>query len=153
MCPDGVQPVLASKSIIGIQSFQQVEPSARTLHHRDGYGAIERNCRAGCDLLDQFVQREYLRPVGVLSLCRLVVESRDGAADMALPGLAASLGNEFDAFGDGLLIPLRAVLLGQRHKAPVRPGTRRTPRIGKQHEGKQTRNFRILRHQVLELAS
>jgi hypothetical protein len=92
MCPDGVQPVLASKSIIGIQSFQQVEPSARTLHHRDGYGAIKRNCRAGCDLLDQFVQREYLRPVGVLSLCRLVVENRDGAADMALPGLAAKSG-------------------------------------------------------------
>jgi hypothetical protein len=69
------------------------------------------------------------------------------------PASRQSLGNEFDAFGDGLLIPLRAVLLGQRHKAPVRPGTRRTPRIGKQHEGKQTRNFRILRHQVLELAS
>jgi hypothetical protein len=57
------------------------------------------------------------------------------------PASRQSLGNEFDAFGDGLLIPLRAVLLGQRHKAPVRPGTRRTPRIGKQHEGQADPQF------------
>src|SRR5437016_3342839 len=63
MRPGRVQPVMARQPAVGFQLAQQVKPGLRAGHHRDRDRPVEADHRARCELPEQIVEAEYLRPV------------------------------------------------------------------------------------------
>ena len=90
--------------------------------------------------LQHAVERQDLRPVRVLgtrALRRAPPRSLP-AADTRRPSPCDSAALiERDAFGDRVPIPERAILLVERDQLAVRPGARRAPGVGQQHQRKQ----------------
>ena len=85
------------------------EPGPRPVHHRDRDRAVERDDRPGRDLLEHLVQREDLRPVGLLGARRLVVHRGDRRLQLVRtdrPG-AERAGDERDALLDLRRVPQR----------------------------------------------
>src|SRR6266516_5453635 len=77
MRPGRVQPVMARHPAVGFQLAEQVKPGLRAGHHRDRDRPVEADYRARCELPEQIVEAEYLRPVGGADGLRLVMHRGD----------------------------------------------------------------------------
>jgi hypothetical protein len=106
------------------------------VHHGGGYGLVQQHHRVVGPALEQAVQREDLRPVGVLDTRRLIVNRRNGGLELVRAGRAAaeSIGNERDPFLDDARVPQGPVLLVRRDQLAARAGPCGTPGVGEQHE-------------------
>ena len=97
------------------------------------------------------IQCQDLRPVGILRAGRFVVHGGDGGLDLVCANRTFRKrgGDERDAFGDLRAIPQTPVLFGERDQLAAGSGSRRAARIGQQHERQQSRDFAIVRQQVV----
>ena len=77
MGANGVEAVVAGQSSIGVERFEQLESGRRAVHHGRGDGVIERHHGIVGHALEQAIQRQDLRPVGILGSRRFVVDGRD----------------------------------------------------------------------------
>ena len=104
--------------------------------------------------LEQPVEREDLRPVGVLARRRLVVHRGDRRLELVRPdGRCASAPlDERDALGDQRAVPERPVLLVERDELAVRPGARRPAGVGEQHEREQAGDLAVVGQQPVQRA-
>jgi hypothetical protein len=75
--PHGVQAVVPGHAIIAVQGAQQVEACGGPVHHRERDGVVQRDHRVGGHAFHQPVEREDLRPVGVVCAGGLVVDGGD----------------------------------------------------------------------------
>ena len=91
-------------------SSSSVEAGGRAVHHRRGDRVVERHHRVVGHPLEQAVEREDLRPVGVLGRAplRRAPPRSPPAAGTGRPSPAAASRDQRDALGDGLAIPQRA---------------------------------------------
>ena len=71
------EPMRTAHPLVDPHGVEQVETSLRTVHHRLGDGAVQRDRRAGRHPLEQPVERHDLRPIGLGRRRRLVVECGD----------------------------------------------------------------------------
>ncbi len=151
MGPHREEAVVPGQSPVGVQGVELLEAGRRTVDHRRGDGAIERHHRIVGHALEQAIQRQNLRPVGVLGSRRFVVNGRDRGLQLIranrTPG--EGVGDERDAFRDGLPVPQGAILLRERDQIAVRPGPRRPPGIGQQHQRQQSRDLPVVRKEVV----
>ena len=72
-----VEAMMPGQSSVGVERSEQLEPGRRAVHHRRGDGVVERHHRIVGHALEQAIQRQDLRPVGVLGARRFVVHGRD----------------------------------------------------------------------------
>ena len=110
------------------------------MHHGRGDGVIERHHRIVRHALEQAIQRQDLRPVGILGARRFVVDGRDRGLQLirADRTLGERVADERDALRDGIPVPQRSILFRERDQLAVRPGPRRAPGIGQQHQRQQS---------------
>ena len=73
-----VQAMMARQASVGIQRIQQVESRGRAAHHGRRDGVIEHHHGIVGHPFQQFIQRQDLRPVGVLGPGCFVVNRGDG---------------------------------------------------------------------------
>jgi hypothetical protein len=74
---NGVHPVVAGECGVGFGLGELVQSGPRSVHHRDRDDPVERHHRAGRGHVEEFVQAEDLRPVGVFGAWCLVVHGGD----------------------------------------------------------------------------
>ena len=94
------------------------------------------------------VEREDLRPVGVLGASRLGVDGGDRRLQLVRADGAGRQrgGDERQPLGDLVRVPERAVLLLERHE-PGRPEARRTAGVGQEHQRQQARDLVVVGQQ------
>ena len=63
-----------------------------------------------------------------------------------------AVADQRDPLGDRAGVPARPVLLGQRHERAVRPGARRPPGVGEQHEREQAGDLAVAGQPGVQLA-
>ena len=122
--------------VVAGQGVQQLQACVRSPHHRHGQGAVQGGHRVGGDAVEQLVQGEDLRPVGLVRGGRFVVDRGDGRLDLVSAhwALGQRVGDQGDALGDRGLVPAAAILVGKRHQLPgvVDPGG--AAGLGEQHQ-------------------
>ena len=74
---DRVEPVMPGDALVVLQRRQQLQPGLRAARHRQRDRVVERDHRVRRDPLEHAVQRDDLRPVGVLGARGLVVDGGD----------------------------------------------------------------------------
>ena len=111
---------------------EQVQPGLRAVDHRHRDGAVERDHRVRRDPLEQLVEREDLRPVGVLGARRLGVHGGDRRLELvrAERRRASALGDQRDALARSLAGPsgggpARRAAPARRRAGCGRPAARR----------------------------
>jgi hypothetical protein len=108
----------------------------------------------GRQAVQQVVEGEDLRPVGVLGARRLVVHGGDRGLHLkrAHRERRQRVADERHALGDGAAVPEAAVLLGERDERAVgrRPG--RAARVGEQHQREQAGDLAVSRQPLAQLA-
>ena len=72
-----VDAIVAGQPLISVERLQQIEPGARPVHHPRGDGVIERDHRVVRHPLQQAIERQDLRPVGVVGRLGFVMHRRD----------------------------------------------------------------------------
>ena len=84
----------------------------------------------------------------------LVVDRRDRRLELVRPDHPErqGRGDQVDALADRGRIPSRAVLLRERHEAPVGPGPGRTARVGQKHECQQTGHLGVPGESPMDVA-
>ena len=125
----GMQPMVTVHSRIVFEAAKHRETIVRAMHHCGRHGMTEPDHRTGCESLEQLIEAEDLLPVGPLGGAGLVMDRDDRGLQLIgterRPRQRA--GDQLDPFGDELLIPSAAVLLGERHQCTAGPGPRRSP--------------------------
>ena len=118
---DRVEAVVVGHAIVVVERREQVEAGARAVDHRHRDRVVEGDHRVGRHALEQLVEREDLRPVGVLRGRRLVVDGGDRGLQLvgAERGARQRVGDERGALLDVGAVPEAAVLLGQRDQRAV----------------------------------
>jgi len=106
--------------------------------HRAGIEVVIKSGRRKAQVMEDarlLGQTSYIYEVG----CGLVVDGVDRGLHLVLPdrSLGERVGDERHALGDEILIPARAVLLGERDELAVGAGASGTAGFGEQHEGEQ----------------
>ena len=99
------------------------EPALRSVRHRDRDGAVQRHDRRRLDRAEPSVQERDLLPIRV----RLGVQSRDCSLQL-IRARARQRERTLErglAGGDLLLVPQRAVLVGEQHQAALVVDARR----------------------------
>ena len=96
-------------------------PSAGPRGHRDGDGVVEHDDRRGLHGEEARVERDDLRPVGVVGARGARVQRRDRRLQREGVGGAAAqrLLDEREALADLRLVPARAILLLEQHEIAV----------------------------------
>ena len=107
MGANGVQAMMAGQPSIGVERIQQLESRGRAVHHGRGDGVIEHHHGIVGHAFQQVIQRQDLRPVGILGAGRFVVNGGDGGLQLvrANRALRQGRGEERDALGDLRPIP------------------------------------------------
>src|SRR5215472_1025968 len=77
VCPYRFEAVGVCHPVVGVEGAEQGEPGSGAVDHGEGYGAAERDHGSGRYLGKDVVQREDLRPVGLLRRGGLVVQRGD----------------------------------------------------------------------------
>ncbi len=72
-----VEAVVACEASVGIQCIQQFQSGSRPMHHRAAIAWFSATIGLSDMRMQQAVQREDLRPVGVFRACGFVVHGRD----------------------------------------------------------------------------
>ena len=78
MGTNGVEAMMAGQSSIGVERIQQLESRGRAVHHGRGDGVIEHHHGIVGHAFQELVQRQDLRPVGILGSGRFVMDGGDG---------------------------------------------------------------------------
>ena len=78
MRANGIDSVMALQSSIMVECTKQFESRGRAVHHGRGDGVIEHHHGIVGHAFQKFVQRQDLRPVGVLSSGRFIMNGGDG---------------------------------------------------------------------------
>ena len=73
----GVETMVAGEAAVGVERGQQIETGRRAVDHRHGDRVIQRDHRVVGHPLQQSVEREDLRPVGVGGPRGFVVDGGD----------------------------------------------------------------------------
>jgi len=141
-----VEQVVASEG----EAVHEGERRIRSLDFGHGDGAIERHDRtrrAGQQLV---VQLEDLPPVRGARLGRIAMHGIDRGLDLVRAGLVANeaLPDDHLAFGDQVVIPTAAVLIGEPHQVTVGGGAGGAPRLDEQHQREQHHHLRFGRYQL-----
>ena len=128
----GIEAVVSGQSPVPVEYLQVTQAGIRAVHHRGSYGLVQQHHRVVGHLLEQMVQREDLRPVGVPDIRGLVVNRRDGGLELVRAGGSPRecARDERDAFRDQRPVPECPILLVQRDQLPGRPGAGRPGRRG-----------------------
>jgi hypothetical protein len=100
------------------------------------------------------VQRDDLRPVGILGARRFIMHGRDRGQQLILAHgfLRQRRAGERHAFGDRLPIPARAILLVERNQFATRSGARRAAGVGQEHQREQAGNVAVAGQELVHLA-
>jgi hypothetical protein len=100
-----------------IQRAEHRETRSWSVDHRDGDRPIERHDGARRDLFEHVVQREDLRPVGLVGARRFVVDRGDRRLQLIRAGrsLAEGGGDQAHALVDLSCVPQVAILFGERN--------------------------------------
>ena len=130
-----------------VQRLETFEAGRRPVHHRVGDGVVKRHHRVVRHSLQQAVEREDLRPVGVFNARGFVVQRgdrrlqlirADGALRAASPvtsatpsAIAARSQSDRSCFVE-------------RNQLAVGPGAGRVPRVRQQHQRQQAADFPIV---------
>ena len=143
-----------TQTLVVLQRREQCETRVGTVHHRRRDRVIERDDRIVGHALEHLVQREDLRPVGILGARRLVVDGGDRRLQLILANatLRQRRAGERHAFGDGSPIPQRSILLVERNQLAIGSRARRTTRVGQQHQRQQAGNVSVVGQQLVHLA-
>ena len=99
--------MVRGKARVGLERREQLQACRRPMHHRRGDGAIERHHRVVRHLLEQPVERQDLRPVGVADVGGFVMDRGDRGLQLIGADRAARQRRrqERDSFLDGRAIP------------------------------------------------
>lgn len=110
--------------------------------------AVEPDDRTAGQARQLVVPLDDLHPVGLLGARGVRVEGGDGGLGLEFAQPVAGEGGlqDRDALGDRPGVPLRTVLLGERHQAAVGRGTGGTAGVVEQHEGEQPRHLGVVDH-------
>ena len=78
MGTNGFETVTLRKPCIGVEYAEQFQPLFWSVHHGCGNGVVQYDHWIIGHAFQKLVERQNLRPVGVLGARRLVMYSRDG---------------------------------------------------------------------------
>ena len=151
---NGIQPVVTSEPFVRVERFQQLQTGPGTLNHRRRDRMVERHHGVLGHAFEQAVQREYLRPIGVLGPHRFVVKRCNRRLQLIGAHRAARqrFADEGHAFRDRLAVPPQAILFRQRDQLAFGSRARIAAGIGQQHQGEETGDFSLGRQQMVQRA-
>jgi hypothetical protein len=140
--------------LVAVQGCEQVQPRVRSLNHRHCQRAVQGGHRVRRDAVEELVQRQNLRPVGLLRTGRFVVDGGDGRLELvgAHGSVGQGVGDEGDALRDGVAVPAAAILVGERHELAVSGDAGRAAGLGEQHQGQQALDLTVGRAEPAQVA-
>lgn len=131
---DGVAAIVAGQGRVGLGGGSFVQAGAWPVHHGDGDDAVQCDDGAGRGDVQQVVEGEDLRPVGVFGSGRVVVHGGDRRLQTVGAGAGGGggerPGDQRGALGYGGGIPAAAVLFGEWYQGAVRVGPGRSAGVG-----------------------
>jgi len=145
MCANGIHAVMVSNSPVPVKLIQQMQTLFRATHHCGRDRVIQDHHRIVRHTFQQLVKRKDLGPIRIFSGCGFVVNSSycrlqlirsDGTFRKCDRKECYPLRNLFP-------VPKRPILLGERDQFAVCSDSGMSPRIGRQHQCKQTGDLRI----------
>jgi hypothetical protein len=150
----GEQPMVTRYPLVAVQGCEQVQPRVRSLNHRHCQRAVQGGHRVRRDAVEELVQRQNLRPVGLLRTGRFVVDGGDGRLELvgAHGSVGQGVGDEGDALRDGVAVPAAAILVGERHELAVSGDAGRAAGLGEQHQGQQALDLTVGRAEPAQVA-
>ena len=150
---DGLEPVVSGHR--SVHRVKDRQARGRPLGHGGRDRAVEGHDGASRHLLEQAVQGEDLRPIGVGGRRRAVVDGRDRRLQLVLADATTRHGavQEGRPPADHLAIPQGPILVGERHDLPIgrRPGW--TAGIDQEHERQQPGDLGIVGELAVDHAS
>ena len=124
--PRGMEQVIVFE--IAGQGVDQREAGLGALHHRDGYGPIERHNRGRLHPLEQIVQADDLCPVGVFGPSRPAMLGREGCLQGERPYLATQrFIDQRQRLGNLIVVPPAPILFVEKDQIAGGVEPRRSP--------------------------
>ncbi len=107
MSANGVEAVMVGEAGVAVECAEQIESGSRPVDHGGGDGVVEHDHGIVRHALEEIVEREDLRPVGVFRAGGFVMNGGDGGLQCVTAdrSFCERAGEQRGAFGDGALIP------------------------------------------------
>ncbi len=147
MRPHRQQPMMARHPLVTVQPGQQRQPRPRPLDLRQGHRPVQRHHRIRRDPLQDQIQRIHLPPIRLRRRRRIRMRRRDRRLQLIRPQLRRPqrAPRQPEPLLDQNPIPLRTVLLVQRHQITARRRPRHPPRVREQHQRQQAGHLPVPR--------
>jgi len=146
MGPHCVEAMMPGHAGIGIERGHELDSLGGAMHHGGGDGVVQQHHGILGGTLEQVVERQDLRPIGLLGARRFVVYGGDGGPKLV--GANRSLGEGGGEKGGALanlsLVPEGPVLLSERNQFLAGSGAGRAAGVGQQHQGEQAGRLRVV---------
>ncbi len=133
-------------ALVTVQCGQQGQSGRRALGLGERDRPVEGDHRVGRDPFQDQVKSVHLRPVGLLGRGRVGVRGGDGGLEQVRPQRRAGQRrlDQLDPLVDQSAVPLRTVLLVQRHQVAGRRRTCLPAGVGQQHQREQPGHLAVL---------